>query len=68
MPQVYVTPKIKQDLENVKPANQNQVTEEGLVNVILRLTLSDEQEMKKIVNLIKRAQLGGELDLEKKGW
>jgi len=63
---VVITKKIKRDL--AKFADKHGVRQESLVNVGLRLLLSDEQRAKTLVNLIHSAKLGGATDLENKGW
>jgi len=63
---VWLTAKIKNDLERI--AQENEVRQEALINVILRLTFSDDQALSKVIKLIKSANLGGEIDLAQKGW
>lgn len=63
---VVVTKKIKRDLAKI--ADRHGVRQEALANVGLRLLLSNDAELKTLVNLIHSTKLGGATDLEKKGW
>ena len=63
---VWLTAKIKEELQKI--AENDDVAEEAIVNVALRLIFSDSRERKKIINLIKSAELGGQVDLTNKGW
>ncbi len=63
---VVVTKKIKRDLAKI--SDKHGVRQEAFVNVGLRLLLSNEQDLKTLINLIHSAKLGGATDLENKGW
>jgi len=63
---VWLSDRVKEDLERI--AKEHKVSQEAIANVILRLTFSDDQEVRKVINLIKSANLGGQMDLTKKGW
>lgn len=65
-PTVNLTRKIHDEL--LKVAKESEITQEGLTNVALRLFLSDKNEIDKVVNLIKTADLGGAGELTNKGW
>jgi hypothetical protein len=63
MPQVWLTAKIKRKLDET--AKLKSVTEEGLANVLLALSLCDEEKVTQAVNLINMWELGGMTRLEK---
>ncbi len=63
---VWLTAKVKGDLARI--ARENGITEEAIANVILRLSFSDEAEVKRVINLTKATNLGGATDLTNKGW
>ena len=62
MGQVYLTEKIDKKLTDI--AGQNEVTKEGLGNILLILSLCDEKQVGLAVNLIKAWGLGGATKLE----
>ena len=62
MGQVYLTEKIDNKLTDI--ARQNEVTKEGLGNILLILSLCDEKQVGLAVNLIKAWGLGGATKLE----
>jgi len=62
MGQVYLTEKIDNKLTDI--ARQNEVTKEGLGNILLILSLCDEKQVALAVNLIKAWGLGGATKLE----
>jgi hypothetical protein len=66
MAQPWVTDRIKADVD--KQAASNGVGKEALLNVLLRLALSDDRDVMRAVRLIQAANLGGEQDLTNKGW
>jgi hypothetical protein len=65
--QVWITDKIKDDLD--KLANAKNIPVEGLTCVLLRLALSDDAFVERVLKLIEKCDLKyGSIELEKKGW
>ena len=65
MLQVYVTDKVNEQL--TKAAKVNEVTKEGLCNILLALALTNESSLVQAVKLIKLWSLGGTAEQEKRG-
>lgn len=59
---MYLTEKIDKKLTDI--AGQNEVTKEGLGNILLILSLCDEKQVALAVNLINAWGLGGATKLE----
>lgn len=66
MPQAWLTERIKDDVN--RTAKTYRIKKEALLNVLVRLALNDEAEVRRAILLIRSATLGGQTDLERKGW
>lgn len=63
---VFITPKIKKWLADT--ARERRVKQEGLACMLLALSLSDPQKVDQAATLLKRYDLGGATDMQKRGW
>ena len=63
---IYMTDKVHEDLKRV--SDREGISMEGLACVILRLALSDESYVKKLINFMKSCDMDGPVDLKRKGW